>query len=128
MALGAYVVTFPDEVPDDALSILVVAMPTLLLATIPVAMLAEHLVAQVGRLGAAREAADDRARLLGDLSAITAEIFPLDARRGPRPARRGAEQLGATDVAVVDTAGTPGAGGRRAGGQADRETTSRPPS
>ena len=54
----------------------------------PVAMLAEHLVAQVGHLGAAREAADDRARLLGDLSAITADIFPLDRRRRAGPARR----------------------------------------
>ena len=78
VALGAVAVVFPDQAPDDALSVLVVAMPTLLLATIPVAMLAEHLVAQVGQLGTAREAADDRARLLGDLSAITADIFPLD--------------------------------------------------
>jgi diguanylate cyclase (GGDEF)-like protein len=102
VALGVYVVTFPDEVPDEALSILVVSMPTLLLATIPVAMLAEHLVAQVGRLGEAREAADDRARLLGDLSAITAEIFPLDADAVLAQLVSGAEQLGATGVTVAD--------------------------
>ena len=71
-------------------------MPTLLLATIPVAMLAEHLVAQVGQLGAAREAADDRARLLGDLSAITAEIFPLDVDAVLAQLVAGAAQLGAT--------------------------------
>ena len=109
VALGAYVVVLPDRVPDDALQILVVAMPTLLLATIPVAMLAEHLVAQVGRLGAAREAADDRARLLGDLSAITAEIFPLDRDAVLAQLVAGAEQLGATGVAVVD----PSAGAER---------------
>ena len=73
VALGALVVVFPDNAPDDALKVLVVAMPTLLLATIPVAMLAEHLVAQVCQLGAAREDADDRARLLGDLSGITSD-------------------------------------------------------
>jgi diguanylate cyclase (GGDEF)-like protein len=100
VALGVYVVIFPDQVPDEALTILVVSMPTLLLATIPVAMLAEHLVAQVGRLGAAREAADDRSRLLGDLSAITAEIFPLDADAVLVQLASGAEQLGATDVTV----------------------------
>ncbi len=102
VALGAYVVVLPERVPEDALEIVVVAMPTLLLATIPVAMLAEHLVAQVGRLGEAREAADDRARLLGDLSAITAEIFPLDRDEVLAQLVTGAEQLGATDVAVVD--------------------------
>jgi len=75
-------------------------MPTLLLATMPVAMLAEHLVAQVGELGAAREAADDRARLLGDLSAITADIFPLDRTAVLAQLAAGAEQLGATHVAV----------------------------
>jgi diguanylate cyclase (GGDEF)-like protein len=80
-------------------------MPTLLLATIPVAMLAEHLVAQVGQLGAAREAADDRARLLGDLSAITADIFPLDVTAVLTQLVAGAEQLGATDVVVRDSAG-----------------------
>lgn len=106
VALGALVVVFPDDAPDDALSVLVVAMPTLLLATIPVAMLAEHLVAQVGQLGAAREAADDRARLLGDLSAITADIFPLDVDAVLTQLVGGAEQLGATDVAVRDAAGT----------------------
>lgn len=102
VALGAYVVVFPEAAADDALTILVVAMPTLLLATMPVAMLAEHLVAQVGQLGAAREAADDRARLLGDLSAITAEIFPLDVDAVLAQLVAGAEQLGATDAAVVD--------------------------
>jgi diguanylate cyclase (GGDEF)-like protein len=86
--------------------VLVVAMPTLLLATMPVAMLAEHLVAQVGQLGAAREAADDRARLLGDLSAITAEIFPLDMKAVLAQLVAGAEQLGATGVRVTDPAGT----------------------
>jgi diguanylate cyclase (GGDEF)-like protein len=105
VALGALVVVFPDDAPDDALSVLVVAMPTLLLATIPVAMLAEHLVAQVGQLGAAREAADDRARLLGDLSAITADIFPLDVDAVLTQLVMGAEQLGATDVVVRDAAG-----------------------
>ena len=104
VALGAYVVVVPSTLADDALGILVVAMPTLLLATIPVAMLAEHLVAQVGQLKAAREAADDRARLLGDLSAITAEIFPLDVQQVLSQLVAGAEQLGATDVAVVDPA------------------------
>ena len=104
VALGAYVVLVPERVPEDALAVVVVAMPTLLLATIPVAMLAEHLVAQVGRLGAARQAADDRARLLGDLSAITAEIFPLDREAVLEQLVRGAEQLGATEVAVVDAA------------------------
>ena len=105
VALGAYVVVFPENAADDALSVLVVAMPTLLLATMPVAMLAEHLVAQVGELGAAREAADDRARLLGDLSAITAEIFPLDRTAVLDQLVAGAEQLGASDVAVSDEAG-----------------------
>ena len=95
-ALGVLVVVFPEDAPDGALGILVVAMPTLLLATIPLAMLAEHLVAQVGQLGAAREAADDRARLLGDLSAITAEIFPLDRGAVLAQLVGGAEQLGAT--------------------------------
>jgi diguanylate cyclase (GGDEF)-like protein len=109
VALGAYVVAMPDRVPDDALQVLVVAMPTLLLATIPVAMLAEHLVAQVGRLSTAREAADDRARLLGDLSAITAEIFPLDRDAVLAQLVSGAGLLGATDIAVVD----PGAEGDR---------------
>jgi diguanylate cyclase (GGDEF)-like protein len=110
VALGAFVVVFPTNVSSDALSLLVVAMPTLLLATMPVAMLAEHLVAQVGQLGAAREAADDRARLLGDLSAITADIFPLDRGAVLTQLVAGAEQLGATDVAVSD-----------AGGQAPRQ-------
>jgi diguanylate cyclase (GGDEF)-like protein len=105
VALGALVVVFPDDAPDDALSVLVVAMPTLLLATIPVAMLAEHLVAQVGQLGAAREAADDRARLLGDLSAITADIFPLDVTAVLDQLAAGAEQLGATGVVVRDATG-----------------------
>ena len=104
VALGAYVVVFPEIASDDALGILVVAMPTLLLATIPVAMLAEHLVAQVGELGAAREAADDRARLLGDLSAITADIFPLDLEAVLVQLVSGAEQLGATDAVVTDLA------------------------
>jgi diguanylate cyclase (GGDEF)-like protein len=102
VAMGAYVVVLPATVGDDALGTLVVAMPTLLLATIPVAMLAEHLVAQVGRLVTAREAADDRAQLLGDLSAITAEIFPLDVEEVLTRLVAGAEQLGATDAAVVD--------------------------
>jgi diguanylate cyclase (GGDEF)-like protein len=106
VALGAYVVVFPESAADDALSVLVIAMPTLLLATIPVAMLAEHLVAQVGQLGTAREAADDRARLLGDLSAITAEIFPLDRGAVLTQLVAGAEQLGATAVAVTGTDGT----------------------
>jgi diguanylate cyclase (GGDEF)-like protein len=101
VALGALVVAVPDHAPDDALAILVVAMPTLLLATIPVAMLAEHLVAQVGQLGAAREAADDRAKLLGDLSAITAEIFPLDRDAVLTQLVGGAEQLGATAAEVA---------------------------
>jgi diguanylate cyclase (GGDEF)-like protein len=112
VALGAYVVVFPQNAADDALSVLVVAMPTLLLATMPVAMLAEHLVAQVGELGAAREAADDRARLLGDLSAITADIFPLDRTAVLAQLAAGAEQLGATHVAVTtsgDDATTPDA-------------------
>ena len=80
-------------------------MPTLLLATIPVAMLAEHLVAQVGQLGTAREAADDRAKLLGDLSAITADIFPLDVTAVVAQLVAGAAQLGATEVTVRDAAG-----------------------
>jgi diguanylate cyclase (GGDEF)-like protein len=101
VALGALVVVFPDQAPDDALAVLVVAMPTLLLATIPVAMLAEHLVAQVGQLGAAREAADDRARLLGDLSAITADIFPLDRDAVLTQLVTGAEQLGAAEASVA---------------------------
>jgi diguanylate cyclase (GGDEF)-like protein len=101
VALGALVVVFPDNAPDDALAVLVVAMPTLLLATIPVAMLAEHLVAQVGQLGAAREAADDRAKLLGDLSAITADIFPLDRAAVLEQLATGAEQLGATEAGVA---------------------------
>jgi diguanylate cyclase (GGDEF)-like protein len=103
VALGAYVVVFPDTVGDDALGTLVVAMPTLLLATIPVAMLAEHLVAQVGRLVTARQAADDRAHLLGDLSAITAEIFPLDVEAVLTQLVAGASQLGARDAAVTDS-------------------------
>jgi diguanylate cyclase (GGDEF)-like protein len=102
VALGAYVVVFPDTVGEDALGTLVVAMPTLLLATIPVAMLAEHLVAQVGRLVTARQAADDRAHLLGDLSAITAEIFPLDVHAVLSQLVAGATQLGATDAVVTD--------------------------
>ena len=106
VALGAVAVTFPEQAPDDALSVLVVAMPTLLLATIPVAMLAEHLVAQVGQLGTAREAADDRAKLLGDLSAITADIFPLDVTAVVAQLVAGAAQLGASEVAVRDAAGT----------------------
>jgi diguanylate cyclase (GGDEF)-like protein len=106
VALGAIAVTFPDQAPDNALSVLVVAMPTLLLATIPVAMLAEHLVAQVGELGTAREAADDRAKLLGDLSAITADIFPLDVTAVVAQLVAGAAQLGATEVSVRDAAGT----------------------
>jgi diguanylate cyclase (GGDEF)-like protein len=124
VALGAYVVVFPEDAADDALTVLVVAMPTLLLATMPVAMLAEHLVAQVGQLGAAREAADDRARLLGDLSAITAEIFPLDMRAVLAQLVAGAEQLGATNVAVTDPSGVsygrerdPGAGDAEPGEQ-----------
>ncbi len=106
VALGAYAVVFPENAADDALSVLVIAMPTLLLATIPVAMLAEHLVAEVGQLGTAREAADDRARLLGDLSAITAEIFPLDRNAVLAQLVSGAEQLGATGVTVTGTDGT----------------------
>jgi diguanylate cyclase (GGDEF)-like protein len=106
VALGAVAVSFPDQAPDNALSVLVVAMPTLLLATMPVAMLAEHLVAQVGELGTAREAADDRAKLLGDLSAITADIFPLDVTAVVAQLVAGAAQLGATEVAVRDAAGT----------------------
>ena len=106
VALGAYVVVFPENAADDALTVLVVAMPTLLMATMPVAMLAEHLVAQVGQLGAAREAADDRARLLGDLSAITAEIFPLDMKAVLAQLVAGAEQLGAVGVTVVGDDGT----------------------
>jgi diguanylate cyclase (GGDEF)-like protein len=106
VALGAYVVVFPENAADDALGVLVIAMPTLLLATMPVAMLAEHLVAQVGQLGTAREAADDRARLLGDLSAITAEIFPLDRGAVLTQLVAGAEQLGATAVTVVGDDGT----------------------
>jgi hypothetical protein len=102
VALGAYVVVYPETVGDGALTILVVAMPTLLLATIPVAMLAEHLVAQVGRLVAARQAADDRAHLLGDLSAITAEIFPLDVDAVLTQLAAGAAQLGAVEAVVVD--------------------------
>jgi len=117
VALGAYVVVFPETAADDALGILVVAMPTLLLATIPVAMLAEHLVAQVGELGAAREAADDRARLLGDLSAITADIFPLDLEAVLVQLVSGAEQLGATDAVVTDLAA-----GRRLVGKVVSET------
>ena len=105
VALGAFVVVFPENAADDALTVLVVAMPTLLLATMPVAMLAEHLVAQVGQLGAAREAADDRARLLGDLSAITAEIFPLDRGAVLAQLVAGAEQLGARRVTVTDPDG-----------------------
>ena len=105
VALGAYVVVFPEAAADDALGVLVVAMPTLLLATIPVAMLAEHLVAQVGQLGAARQAADERARLLGDLSAITADIFPLDRNAVLRQLVSGAAQLGAVGVAVTDATG-----------------------
>ncbi|HLM05675.1 MAG TPA: GGDEF domain-containing protein [Blastococcus sp.] len=106
VALGAYVVVFPENAANDALSVLVIAMPTLLLATIPVAMLAEHLVAQVGQLGTAREAADDRARLLGDLSAITAEIFPLDRGAVLAQLVAGAEQLGAVGVVVAGDDGT----------------------
>jgi diguanylate cyclase (GGDEF)-like protein len=106
VALGAYVVAFPENAADDALSVLVIAMPTLLLATIPVAMLAEHLVAQVGQLGTAREAADDRARLLGDLSAITAEIFPLDRGAVLSQLVAGAERLGAVGATVVGDDGT----------------------
>jgi diguanylate cyclase (GGDEF)-like protein len=102
VALGAYVVVFPETVGEDALGTLVVALPTLLLATIPVAMLAEHLVAQVGRLVAARQAADDRAHLLGDLSAITAEIFPLDVEAVLTQLVAGAAQLGAADAVVSD--------------------------
>ena len=108
VALGAYVVVFPETVGEDALGILVVAMPTLLLATIPVSVLAEHLVAQVGRLVTAREAADDRARLLGDLSAITAEIFPLDVDAVLTQLVSGAEQLGAIEVTVVTGTQTEG--------------------
>ena len=106
VALGAYVVVFPENAANDALSVLVIAMPTLLLATMPVAMLAEHLVAQVGQLGSAREAADDRARLLGDLSAITAEIFPLDRGAVLTQLVSGAEQLGALGATVVGDDGT----------------------
>jgi diguanylate cyclase (GGDEF)-like protein len=105
VALGAYVVSFPGQVSGDALGVLVVAMPTLLMATMPVAMLAEHLVAEVGQLGAAREAADDRARLLGDLSAITADIFPLDRSAVLHQLVAGAEQLGAVGVTVTDIEG-----------------------
>jgi diguanylate cyclase (GGDEF)-like protein len=107
VATGAYVVVFPHTVGDDALGTLVVAMPTLLLATIPVAMLAEHLVAQVGQLVTARQAADDRAHLLGDLSAITAEIFPLDVQAVLTQLVSGAGQLGAVGAVVTD----PSAGG-----------------
>jgi diguanylate cyclase (GGDEF)-like protein len=117
------VVVYPDTVGDDALSTLVVAMPTLLLATIPVAMLAEHLVAQVGRLVTARQAADDRAHLLGDLSAITAEIFPLDVQEVLTQLVSGAGQLGATDAVVLDPSDVDGravAGNLRpAGGRAE---------
>ena len=115
VALGAYVVVFPQTVGEGALGILVVAMPTLLLATIPVSMLAEHLVAQVGRLAAARETADDRSRLLGDLSAITAEIFPLDVEAVLTQLVSGAEQLGATEVSVE--AGMPSAVGPAGGAE-----------
>ncbi|WP_212719571.1 hypothetical protein, partial [Blastococcus sp. CCUG 61487] len=110
VALGLYLVVFPENAADGALGVLVIAMPTLLLATMPVAMLAEHLVAQVGRLGTAREAADDRAKLLGDLSAITAEIFPLDRGEVLAQLAAGAEQLGATDVVVTAADGAPVAG------------------
>ncbi|WP_052090823.1 GGDEF domain-containing protein [Modestobacter caceresii] len=104
--LGALVMTLPGQVPDEAFGVLVIAMPTLLLATIPVAMLAEHLVAQVGRLAEARTAADDRARLLGDLSAITADIFPLDGDAVLVQLVTGAQRLGAIGATVID----PGAG------------------
>ena len=96
VALGAYVVVFPESAADDALSVLVIAMPTLLLAT-PVAMLAEHLVAQVGQLGTAREAADDRARLLGDLVRHHRGDLPARPRRRPGSAgvgRRAARRHG----------------------------------
>ena len=122
VALGAVAVVFPDQAPDDALSVLVVAMPTLLLATIPVAMLAEHLVAQVGQLGTAREAADDRARLLGDLSAITADIVPLDVTAVVAQLAAGATQLGATGVAVRDAAGAVQAGVSDSDDPADDES------
>ena len=121
VAMGAYVVVLPERVPEGALAVVVVAMPTLLLATIPVAMLAEHLVAQVGRLGEARQAADDRARLLGDLSAITAEIFPLDRDAVLAQLVVGAERLGADDVAVVD-ASAPDGGRWVAGGDGSGRT------
>ena len=121
VALGAYVVVFPESAADDALSVLVIAMPTLLLATMPVAMLAEHLVAQVGQLGTAREAADDRARLLGDLSAITAEIFPLDRGAVLAQLVSGAELLGATAVGVTGNDGT--AVGTTDGADAPEPTT-----
>jgi diguanylate cyclase (GGDEF)-like protein len=114
VALGAYAVLLPDSAPDGALTALVAAMPTLLLATVPVAMLAEHLVAQVGQLGTAREAADDRARLLADLSAITADIFPLDMGAVLEQLVVGARQLGATDVSVTDATGTTYGGGSQA--------------
>jgi diguanylate cyclase (GGDEF)-like protein len=122
VATGAYVVVFPSSVGEDALGTLVVAMPTLLLATIPVAMLAEHLVAQVGRLVTARQAADDRAHLLGDLSAITAEIFPLDVQEVLTQLVAGAGQLGAVDVVVVD----PSAEGSGRPGAADDTDVGRP--
>jgi diguanylate cyclase (GGDEF)-like protein len=123
VALGGYVVAFPENAADDALSVLVIAMPTLLLATIPVAMLAEHLVAQVGQLGTAREAADDRARLLGDLSAITAEIFPHDRGAVLAQLVAGAEQLGAAGVTVVGDDGTEVSGTGDAAASAPADTT-----
>jgi diguanylate cyclase (GGDEF)-like protein len=105
VTLGALAVSFPAQVPGGALAVLVLAMPTLLLATIPVALLAEHLVAQVGHLAGARQVADDRARLLGDLSAVTAKIFPLDADTVLEQLVMGAVQLGAAGAVVTDPAG-----------------------
>jgi len=104
-ALGVGGVLAPADLPDGALTALAVAMPTLLLATIPVAVLAEHLVGQVAALAEARAVADDRARLLGDLSAVTADLFPLDADAVLHRLTSGAVRLGAVTATVVAPSG-----------------------
>jgi diguanylate cyclase (GGDEF)-like protein len=107
-ALGVGVVLDLGGVPADALRTLAVALPTLLLATIPVAVLAEHLVGQVAGLAAARTVADDRARLLGQLSAVTADLIALDADAVLGQLAQGAVRLGAVGARVVAPAGDAG--------------------
>lgn len=93
--------------PADVATLLV-ALAVLLFATIPLGVLAEHLVAEVTRLRHARQIADDRAALLGDLTALTADLSPLQVDAAAAALVTGARQLGASAATIsAGSSGTP---------------------